>query len=620
MTEHAKATSLPSAKELELRDYVAAIDRVQAVIEFDLDGVILNANDNFLKVVGYRLAEVQGQHHSMFVDRAHASSAAYRAFWDDLRAGHYRAEQFTRITKDGSQVWLQASYNPILGADGRPYKVIKFATDITEQCHAYALFEDHLRRVAQGDLTAYIEDDFGEQEVLKAALNRTLDSLNSALTRVRGAADEVAQASREASEASESLAAGAQEQGAAAEQSSSALEETAAAIRANSESAKSTNELVLRAAAAAAQGQQQMAAMQGAMDEIKSSSSDISRIIKVIDEIAFQTNLLAINAAVEAARAGEHGKGFAVVAQEVRSLAERSAKAAKETEALIADSSRTVEQGVGIATKTAASLEEIVDTVMKVRDLSADVAVASEQQSRGVSEVSRAIAEVNTGAQRGAEQSAMLANAAESMADQVAELRRAVDRFTLKELSLQDQLGDEVSPELLERVLKLLRQQERARSFADRLNTLSALHVREARDGDALRPGQALVAPSGSTRHMKLLCSRTGFRVGLREGPAVSGHRPSVDVLFQSVARAAGAKALGVLLTGMGSDGAQGLASIRNVGGRTLAQDEASCVVYGMPGAAVRLDAVEEQLPPEEMAERIQAILLEDDRLPVSAC
>ncbi|MCP4545413.1 MAG: methyl-accepting chemotaxis protein, partial [bacterium] len=258
---------------------------------------------------------------------------------------------------------------------------------------------------------------------------------------------------------SESLASSAEEQSAAAEEVASSLEETDAQVRSNAESAHVANQLVTQTSSVASTGQEKMKAMTRSMDAVAVSSREIGKIIKVIDEIAFQTNLLALNAAVEAARAGQYGRGFAVVAQEVRNLAERSARAARETAELIEDTGRRVEEGVGIADETAESLGEIVQSVLKVQDLVAEIAAASEEQSRGVTQISSAMRQVNQGAHSSSQQSEELASTASELGQLAERLRVETSRFKLRDerVFVDDLAG--MTPEMVRQVVELIRMQ-----------------------------------------------------------------------------------------------------------------------------------------------------------------
>jgi methyl-accepting chemotaxis protein len=256
---------------------------------------------------------------------------------------------------------------------------------------------------------------------------------------------------------SQSLASSAEEQSSAVEEVSSSLEETDAQVRSNAESADVANQLVSQTSAVAHAGQERMKAMTQAMDAIATSSQQIGKIIKVIDEIAFQTNLLALNAAVEAARAGQHGRGFAVVAQEVRNLAERSAKAARETAELIEDAGRRVGEGVGIADETAEALAEIVQNVTKVKDLAAEIAAASEDQAQGVAQVSGAMTQVSQGAQAASQQSEELASTADELGQLAGILREQTARFKLREREGQAAGLAGMTPDMLQQVANLVR-------------------------------------------------------------------------------------------------------------------------------------------------------------------
>ncbi len=302
-------------RQADSEGQLAAISKVQAIIEFELDGTIIRANDLFLDAVGYRADEVLGRHHSMFVPPEEARSEAYKQFWRRLRNGEHDTGQYLRLGKGGRQVWIEASYNPILDADGRPFKVVKFATDITKR--------------------------FTAAQTLRVA--------------VQGLTE-------------------------------------------NAERARQANGLAQDASTIAETGGVTVRDVVTTMQAITASSRRISEIIGVMDGIAFQTNILALNAAVEAARAGEHGKGFAVVASEVRSLAQNSAAAAKEIKTLITTSVGQIESGAAQVQAAGDTMEGIVSSSRRVTEIMGQVVEVSLAQSATLGGVTEDITQMNAGA------------------------------------------------------------------------------------------------------------------------------------------------------------------------------------------------------------------------------
>jgi len=293
---------------------------------------------------------------------------------------------------------------------------------------------DVLEEMVHGNLDVSITSEYkGDFIALKDSINGIAASLNDVMSDINIAAQQVASGTSQVSDGSQAISQGATEQAASIEELTSTVTQIAAQTKQNALSAGEANEVSEQAKDNAAQGNEQMKALQQAMTEINESSANISKIIKVIDDIAFQTNILALNAAVEAARAGTHGKGFAVVAEEVRNLAARSAGAAKETTELIEGSIKKTEAGTKIADETAAALTQIVGGVEKAVELVAEIAGASNQQATAISEVNRGIEQMSQVVQTNSATSQEAAAAAEELSSQAAMLKEMVDKFKLRD-------------------------------------------------------------------------------------------------------------------------------------------------------------------------------------------
>ncbi len=379
---------------------IAAINKAQAVIEFDMTGKILSANENFLKTMGYAEDEVVGKHHSMFAEPDYAASAEYREFWEKLGRGEYDAAQYRRLGKGGREIWIQASYNPILGANGRPYKVVKYATDITEQ-----------KSIAQ-------------------RVTEISGIVASAASQMRATAEGMARAAEETTTQAGAVTQAAEETSLNVQTVSSAGEELTASIN---EIARQVTESTNISQHAVTEADRTSESIQVLADAAKK----IGNVVTLINDIAGQTKLLALNATIEAARAGEAGKGFAVVASEVKSLSDQTAKATHEISSQISSIQSATETSV-------TAIGGISETIRKVAEIASAIAGAVEEQSAatreiadnvsqvaaGTQQVSTSIASVNDAASQTGSASNDLLNASGELAQQAEALSVEMERLS----------------------------------------------------------------------------------------------------------------------------------------------------------------------------------------------
>jgi methyl-accepting chemotaxis protein len=416
----------------EERGKLEAISRAQAVIEFTPTGEILTANENFLKTLGYHLSEVQGKHHSMFCDSAYVSSDEYRRFWKKLADGEFQADEFKRIGKGGKPVYIQASYNPIFDMNGKVFKVVKFATDVSERVRNVEQLAEALQAMSAGDLTQEIHSPFlPALEKLRLDFNETSSKLRTTLQTISQNAGAIAAASQEIQSASNDLSKRTEQQAASVEETAAALEQITTTVGDSSHRAQEAGSLVRRTKENAENSGRVVGQAVDAMGKIEQSAGEIGNIIGVIDEIAFQTNLLALNAGVEAARAGEAGKGFAVVAQEVRELAQRSAKAAKEIKELINNSNEHVKSGVTLVGNTGKALQEIVSQVVQVDSNVGAIVEASKEQATGLKEINTAVNTMDQSTQQNAAMVEETTAAAHSLAREAEQLFALLSQFNI---------------------------------------------------------------------------------------------------------------------------------------------------------------------------------------------
>ncbi len=390
----------------------------------------------------------------MSIDRFHKNPGHQRSVLSNLTGRHA-----VSLTLGGRMFALGAA----AARDERGH-VVGYSVewrDVTEETIAQREVERVLTAAVEGDLTQRIPTEglSGFVRSIGEGMNRLIDSIADSLRQVKIAVEQIGQASTELGATSQMMSSSSVELNRAAEESSTAMARSADMVKSSADNAAMANQLVSQTSHAAQGGQKRMEEMTGAMGDINGSAQQIAKIIKVIDEIAFQTNLLALNAAVEAARAGRHGKGFAVVAQEVRNLAERSAKAAKETAQLIEDSVGKVAQGVRIADATRGALSEIVGNVAKVVDLVGEIATGSNEQSRTIRAVTDSIRQVAESAQAGSQQSNEVAAAAEELGRQMEILKGRTDKYTVGASAASAAMPAGVTPQMLEQIIALLRAQ-----------------------------------------------------------------------------------------------------------------------------------------------------------------
>jgi methyl-accepting chemotaxis protein len=413
--------------EAALQGQLDAIRKSMAVIEFKLDGTIEDANEAFLKTLGYRKEDIVGRHHSMFVAPEERDGEAYRAFWAKLRAGEFVSDRFKRLGRGGREVWIEASYNPILDAHGRPCRVVKFATDVTAKVQLEKMLEAAVKDIGavvdaatHGDLSRTVDEQGRSGDVLTLArgVNGLVEALGGLVRRVKQSAAGVSASAGEMARGNTDLSQRTQEQASALEETAASIEEMTATVRRNAEHAAEASQLAGQARQASTAGGETARAAVSAMAQIADSSKRMADIIGVIEQIAFQTNMLALNAAVEAARAGEQGRGFAVVATEVRNLAQRAATAAREIRTLIRDSGDRVEHGVTLVSKAGDALGAIEQAVGKVATLVSGMATAAEEQARGIEQVNLAVTQMDKTTQQNASLVEEVAAASETLNEQ----------------------------------------------------------------------------------------------------------------------------------------------------------------------------------------------------------
>lgn len=408
----------------------AAIMRSLACVEFTPDGMVTSANEKFLSIMGYTLNEVKGHSHRMFCDRAYTATPEYADFWADLRAGGFQQVEQKRVAKGGREVWISGSYCALLDSAGKVSGIVKYAYDITERRQAVASLIDGLRNLSRRDLTCRIPDRVaGEFASVRDRFNATVAGLEALVEDVRARAEQMnGQAGQIASGAGD-LARRVESQAASLEQTAAAVEQISGNVTVTSQSAHDADAAARDALKVVLKGAEVVRQAIAAIERIDEHTKQMSEFTRVIEGFAFQTNLLSINAAVEAARAGEVGRGFAVVANEVRNLAQQSAKASQNIAELISKSDAEVKAGVKLVRDAGASLDHIQEAVGGVVENITGIAHATSEQATGVREVSQALSQLDGVNQANLTLSEQYAAAAATLSTQVEELSATMDSF-----------------------------------------------------------------------------------------------------------------------------------------------------------------------------------------------
>lgn len=380
------------AHALDAQSQLAALDRMAAIAEFDLEGRILRVNPRFAELMGADEAELVGQHHRRFVAPDEAAGPGYAAFWAGLREGRPDGGQYRRFAGGGRPVWLEATYNPVLGVDGRPYKVVKFASDITARV-------------------------------------RLSEALQEIVVRVRDATRHIAADARRINEGNAVLAGRSAESSQDIASTADAMTVVSVGVRRTVDAAQSASRDADEATAAARGGAAAVGGMESTMVAIRAASQRIADVVSVIDGVAFQTNLLALNAAVEAARAGEQGRGFAIVAGEVRQLASRCAASARDIRSLVGDSTRSVAEGAERVAAVGLAMHGILEAIDRVSGLMRAIARNAETQAAGVDAVGAAIGRLEAFAGDSGRHAREAAGLAESVDARAARLLADLEGF-----------------------------------------------------------------------------------------------------------------------------------------------------------------------------------------------
>lgn len=421
-----------------------ALGQAQALIEFSPQGQILGANDNFLAMTGYRLDDIVGRHHRLLVPQQDAEGEDYRLLWNRLSGGVSISGEYRRVRADGSTVWIHGSYVPVTDAWGRIASVLKLVMDVTERRAAVDSLIAGLGSLSRGNLGARLGPEVGgEFGPVRETFNGMMTGFRDMVLDVRSRTNAMNSESEAIAIAAGELARRGEAQAASMEQTAAAVEQISGNIAMTSQAARDADAAARDALQVVLKGAEVVSQAIEAIERIDQHTRQMGEFTRVIEGFAFQTNLLSINAAVEAARAGEVGRGFAVVANEVRNLAQQSAKASQNIADLIGKSETEVKAGVRLVRDAGISLDQIQAAVSGVVQNITGIAHATTEQSHGVHEVSEALSQLDGVNQANLSMSGQYAAAAAALSSQVDELGRLMGHFRTAEARLTGAGGTE---------------------------------------------------------------------------------------------------------------------------------------------------------------------------------